>query len=187
MARVILPLMGVSATGKLGNAIVYMPIAHAKDGLVSVRRWLSPKQANSTSQGDIRLYVKAMGHGLKFLSTGGVLEGEIASVTPAPQLWNAYFLKTCFGGAMADVILNLSTYMSATTTTISWISVAADLGMHDQDITYAARSPITAGMILFCHARAAYDLQLSITQVDAQIMSLGEIISFAQAYAHTVV
>lgn len=182
MARVIMPLMGVSATGKLGNAIVYMPIAHAKDGLVSVRRWLSPKQANSEDQGDIRLYVKSVGHGMKFISTGGELQTEIAAVTPAPQLWNAYFLKTCFGGAMAQVIESLSVYASLAAGTVKWSSHADSVGMHDQDITYASISPITAGEILFVHARGGYDLQLSITPKDAQLLTHGEILSFVKAY-----
>lgn len=182
MARVIMPLMGVSATGKLGNAIVYMPIAHAKDGLVSVRRWLSPKQLNSEDQGDVRMYVKAVGHGTKFISTGGELETEVSAVTPAPQLWNAYFLKTCFGDAFAQAIESRSVYASIAANTLSWVSIADDLGMHEQDITYASMIPIGSGEILFIHARAAYDLQLSITPVDAQILSAGEIISFALAY-----
>ena len=37
MARVVLPLLGVEARGKIGNALVYMPIPHAKNGLTSVR------------------------------------------------------------------------------------------------------------------------------------------------------
>lgn len=181
MARVILPLMGVEATGALGKAIVYMPIPHATDGLTSVRRWLKPKQPNSWAQGDVRLYVKAVGHGMNFISTGGELQDELYNATPAPQIWNAYFLKTCFGAAFAAIKSSLTAWATPALTSV-WTSVAASIGILDKDIGYASIEPITAGEIMFVHARAAYDLSLSIAPVDAQTMTSPQIISFGVAY-----
>lgn len=181
MARVILPLMGVEATGKLGNALVYMPIPHATDGLTSVRRWLKPKQPNSALQGDVRIKVKAVGYGMKFISVGGELQDEIYDATPAPQIWNAYFLKTCFGLAMADIDDSLSVWLGAYNTN-TWISVAASCAILARSLDYAPISVITGGEIMFIHARAAFDLSLSICPEDAQTLDAPQIVSFALAY-----
>ena len=181
MARVVLPLMGVEASGALGKALVYMPIPHATDGLTSVRRWLKPKQPNTKLQGDVRLKVKAIGYGMHFISPGGELQDEIYDKTPAPQIWNAYFLKTCFGLQMADIDASLSVYGGAYNT-VTWISVAASLGILARSLDYAPTSVITGGEIMFVHARAAYDLSLSICPEDAQTLDQAQIKSFALAY-----
>jgi len=47
MARVTLPLLGVSATGKLGQAIVYMPIPHARDQCPQVAQAEEPGERSS--------------------------------------------------------------------------------------------------------------------------------------------
>ena len=185
MARVVLPLLGVEATGKLGNAMVYMPIPHAKDGLTSVRKWLKPKNPQSEDQGDVRLRTKAIGYGLSFIGVGKppacTLITQIKAVTPAGQIWNAYFLKQCFGDAFANIDASLTAWDTATNSA-DWTSVAASLGLVDKDIAYASIDPITAGEIVFVHARAAYDLGLAIAPADAQDMSTAQIEAFAAAY-----
>jgi len=181
MARVVLPLLGVEATGKLGNAIVYMPIGHAKDGLTSVRMWTKPSNPQSESQGDVRLKMKAVGHGVTKIVNDASLQVQIKAKTPAGQIWNAFFVGTALGSALADIDASLVAWDTAVNTT-DWQSAAASLGLIDQDITYASIAPITAGEVLFVHARAAYDLLISLAPYDAQLLSTADIISFADAY-----
>lgn len=181
MARVVMPLLGVEATGQIGKALVYMPIGHARDGLTSVRVWTKPSNPQSEAQGDARLKVKAVGYGVSFIVDAGELQTELAAATPAGNIWNAFFVKTALGSAFADIDASLTAWDTAANT-VDWESVAASLGVSDRDITYASIAPITAGEIIFVHARAAYDLSLSIAPADAQDMSAGEVKSFAEAY-----
>lgn len=189
MARVVLPLLGVEARGKIGNALVYMPIPHAKHGLTSVRVWTVPKNPESGDQGDVRLKMKAVGHGISALYRNPTtkptcfapLITAIKAVTPATQIWNAYFVKTVCGDAFATLNASRTAYASPALT-VTWESVAGSLGMLEQDVTYATIDPITPGEILFLHARAAYDLELAIATVDAQSMSTIQIEAFGDDY-----
>lgn len=189
MARVVLPLLGVEARGKIGNALVYMPIPHATHGLTSVRVWTVPKNPKTGAQGDVRLKMKAVGHGISAMyrlpitspTVFAPIITAIKAVTPATQIWNAFFVKTLCGDAFATLNASRTAYASPAFT-ITWESSASSLGILDQDVTYATIDPITAGEILFLHARAAYDLDLAIATVDAQSMSTIQIEAFADDY-----
>lgn len=181
MARVVLPLLGVSATGKLGQAIVYMPIPHARQGLTSVRKWLIPKNPQSEAQGDVRLKTKAVGYGMGFIVDAATLQTQIAAVTPAGNIWNAYFLGKCFGASFANIDAALVAWDTAANSS-EWTSVADSLGMLDQDITYASIDPITKGEVCFIHADAAKDLGLAIAPVAPEDMSTAQVWAFGNAY-----
>ena len=181
MARVTLPLLGVSATGKLGQAIVYMPIPHARDGLTSVRKWLKPKNPKSEAQGDVRLKTKAAGYGVSFIQTNSVVETQLKAATPAGKIWNAHFLGQCFGASMANIDASLTAWDTAANSA-KWTAVANSLGIIDCDITYASIDPITKGEILFLHAKAAYDLELAIAPAEAEDMTSDDVQSFGAAY-----
>jgi hypothetical protein len=181
MARVTLPLLGVEATGKLGQAIVYMPIPHARQGLTSVRKWLVPKNPKSESQGDVRLRTKAAGYGVSFIVDGATLQTQLEAVTPAGKIWNAYFLGQIFGKSFANIDAALTAWDTAANSA-KWTAVATSLGMLDCDIDYASIDPITKGEILFVHAAAAYDFSLAIAPAEPQDMTSADIQSFGQAY-----
>lgn len=190
MARVVLPLLGVEARGAIGKAIVYMPIGHATDGLTSVRVWTKPTNPQSETQGDVRLRTKAVGYGVGKMyrnpSTNPTLFcdliTQIKAETPAGQIWNAFFVKTVFGPAFVDIDASLTAWDTAANT-VHWQSVAASMGMVDQDVSYASIAPITAAEVLFVHARAAYDLGLALAPDDAQLLTNAEIETFCDGYA----
>ena len=181
MARVTLPLLGVEATGKLGQAIVYMPIPHARQGLTSVRKWLVPKNPKSEDQGDVRLRTKAMGYGLSFINKTKTLATQIKAATPAGKIWNAYFLGQAFGPDFQNIDAALVAWDTATNSA-KWTACAVSLGILDCDIDYASIAPITKGEILFCHAAAAYDLGLAIAPAEPQDMTSADVQSYAHAY-----
>jgi hypothetical protein len=181
MARVTLPLLGVEATGKLGQAIVYMPIPHARDGLTSVRKWLKPKNPKSEEQGDVRLYTKAAGYGVSFIVATKTLETQLKAVTPAGKIWNAYFLGQIFGPQFANIKAALVAWDTAANSA-KWTAVANSLGILDCDIDYASIAAITKGEILFCHAAAAYDLGLAIAHAEPQSMTSADVQSYGKAY-----
>lgn len=181
MARVTLPLLGVSATGKLGQAIVYMPIPHARQGLVSVRKWLVPKNPKSEEQGDVRLKTKAMGYGVRFIEANSTLQTQLKAATPAGKIWNAYFLGEVFGKSFANVDNALSVWDTATLSA-RWTAIATSLGILDADVDYASIAPITKGEILFCHAYGAYGLDLAIATVKPEDMTSAQILAYGKAY-----
>lgn len=179
MAKVVLPLLSVEARNKLGDAMVFFPLPHCDQNVV--RRWLKPTNPKSEAQGDVRLKVKAMGYGNSFIDPTKTLATQIKAVTPSGQTWAAYFIKTALGDNFANIDASLTAWDSATNTG-DWNSAAADLGMVDQDISYASIDPITAGEIMFVQARAAYDLGLAIAPADAQDMTADQIDAFKDAY-----
>ena len=180
MARVVMPLLSVEARGKVGNALVFMPIPHAANGLNSVRVWTIPKNPQTESQGDVRLRCKALGYALSFIEGGSVVQTQIAAVTPATNIWNAHFLKTAFGDAFAALDASRTAWGTAANS-VGWTSVADSLGVVAKDIDYASIAAFEAGEIVFCLARAAYDLELAIAPADAQSMTSDDIASFAAA------
>lgn len=178
MAKVVLPLLSMEARGKIGDSIVFFPLPHSDQCVV--RRWLKPTNPQSEDQGDVRLKVKAAGYGLSFITNTATLATQIKAVTPADQIWNAYFVKTILGDAMQAIDASLTAWDTAANSA-GWTSVANSLGILDCDITYASIDPITKGEVLFVQARAAYDLELAIAPNDAQSLSTDDIVSFANA------
>jgi len=181
MARVVLPLLSVEARGNVGNAIVFMPIGHARDGLNSVRMWTKPSNPQSEGQGDVRLKLKVAGYNNRFIEGGSTLQTQIAAVTPAGKIWNAYFAQEILGAAFANVDASRTAWATAANSA-GWESVATSLGLVAQDIAYASIEPFKAGEIVFCAARAAYRLNLAIAPADAQSMTSDDIASFGAAY-----
>ena len=96
MAKVVGPLMSLEARGKIGDALV----AFVWKGRNVMRAWTIPSNPRSVDQtisrqklasmGKNTLVIKPVGTGL---ASGSSMYQAIKDVTPATQIWNAYFVK----------------------------------------------------------------------------------------------
>jgi hypothetical protein len=179
MAKVVMPLLSGEARGKVGDALVFFPLPHCEYNVV--RRWLKSGNPQSASQGNARLRLQAAGYGNRFIVTTATLATQIKAKTPYGQTWAAYFLKTILGPNFANIDASLVAWDSAGNQA-HWNTYSAALGMEDQDIGYASIDAITAGEVLFCQARAAFDLGLGIAVQDAQDMTEQQISDFKDAF-----
>lgn len=178
MAKVSGPLLSMSASGKIGDSMVFFALGHCDQAVV--RQWLKPSNPKSEAQGDVRLKLIAAGKLIATIEDGSTLQTQIAAATPAGKIWNAYFVETVVGPAAATINASLIAWDTAANSA-DWTSNASSLGIADQDVTYASIAPITKGEILFLGGRAAYALGLAIAPAAAQSMSKAQVDAFGAA------
>ena len=190
MAKVVLPLLSAEARGKIADALVFFPLAHAKGGQ-PVRRWLKPANPQSAAQGTTRIKMAAMGSVIPkviHIKTGQKTDSSLATqwkaLCPANKIWNAFFVEKMGGAAFATIDQALTDYANhASADSTDFKLAAAGLAMEDTTLTYGVPPTITAGEKLFVAAHACYLNGITQTTVDAQFLTTGSITTFAAAFA----
>ena len=187
MAKVVLPLLSAEARGKIADALVFFPLAHAKGGQ-PVRRWLTPQNPQSEDQGDARIKTAACGNVTSLVVDEKDLRVQIKAMMPAKNIWNAYFVQRMLGSSFAVINQALSDYADSTeASTADFITSAAALAMEDSVISYSAIGTITAGEKLFVAAHAAYLMGLACAPADAKDMTVEQVVAFAKAFTDVTV
>lgn len=165
MAKVKTPLLSFEARNKLADSIVFFPWK----GRNVVRQWRKPTNPRSIGQMIIRQKLASMGKNLAIIETPktGLLDGSkmyqmLKDVTPATQIWNAYFVEKAMDYVKTDAnFAALSAALYGTAAVSQWTESAIGLGFEtltDADI-YATQIP--PELQLFMGAYAAYLLELS--------------------------
>ena len=191
MAKVVLPLLSAEARGKIADALVFFPLAHAKGGQ-PVRRWLKPANPQSAAQGTTRIKMAAMGSVIPkviHIKTGVAADSSLAkqwkALCPANKIWNAFFVEKMGGSAFATINQALSDWADhATASTGLFKAAAALLAMEDTTLTYGVPSTITAGEKLFVAAHACYLNGITEATVDAKTMDATQITAFQKAFTN---
>ena len=191
MAKVVLPLLSAEARGKIADALVFFPLAHAKGGQ-PVRRWLKPANPQSEAQGTTRIKMAAMGSIIPkviHIKTGVAADSSLASqwkaLCPANKIWNAFFVEKMGGSAFATINQALSDWADdATASTGLFKTAAAALALEDTTLTYGVPSTITAGEKLFVAAHACYLNGITEAAVDAKSMDDTAITAFQKAFTN---
>jgi len=191
MAKVVLPLLSAEARGKIADALVFFPLAHAKGGQ-PVRRWLKPANPQSEAQGTTRIKMAAMGSIIPkaiHIKTGVAADSSLVAewkvLTPANKIWNAYFVEKMGGSAFATINVALGLWTSDTGANTAYFkTAAAALALEDTTLTYGVPSTITAGEKLFVAAHACYLNGISTATVDAQDMTTASILAFQKAFTN---
>lgn len=182
MAKVVMPLLSAEARGKVADSLVFFPLPHAVGG-EPVRVWVIPGNPQTSDQGDVRLKLLACGTVTKKIVKGKTLQTQIAAVTPANKIWNAYFVEVMVGKNFATIDGQLTEWGNLSETNKGYFNTAAaGLGLETSDLAYAAIDPITGGMKLFIAAHAAYTLGLASAPADAKDMTQAQVNAFATAF-----
>ncbi len=91
MAKVTGPLMSMSASGKLGDAIVFF----GWKGTNVVRQWLKPSNPQSTDQGDTRIAMGGTGRAVGKITTDSAFHQQLIDLAliPGGQTKQSYMVK----------------------------------------------------------------------------------------------
>jgi len=189
MAKVYMPLLSAQASGKLAKSMVHF----YWKGLNVVRQWVIPTNPRDVDQKLVRQKLAAMGKNLKAivtpsaaLASGSKIYQLTVAVTPANQIWNAFFVKSALDDLKTEANFTaLSAGIAAAASLLTWQCQANALGF--VDLTGPAyATTISPEMQLAMGAYAAYKLQLSGTTTFYSIYPsawvTADIIDFATDY-----
>ena len=160
MAKVTMPLMSLTASGKLGDAVVFF----TWKGIAVVRQWIVPANPQSADQGDIRLVIGGTGKAAGKVEPDSAYHDKIKDLdlVPAQQTKQSYivqYIKDNFlTGKGATMTGNYATELACVTGHSAYTSFAAgadDLVLTDTDLAYATIAPFEKELGLYLLAKAA--------------------------------
>ena len=164
MAKVVAPLGGFEARGKIGNHAVHFPWK----GIDVVRRWLKPTNPQSAGQGDQRVMLGGVGRSCGEVrpNTGNTNVSAFAqqlidlNLIPNGQTKQSYLVKYIMDNYLTGTTA-YGTLLSEFTNHANYdaFEAAADtLGLLEFDLTYATIDPFDKGFGLYLIATAAIAL-----------------------------
>ena len=141
MAKVTGPLMSMSASGKVADAIVFS----TWKGVAYVRQWLKPANPQSTGQGDQRIVVGGTGRACGKVAVTSPYNVKLAAlaVIPAGQSKQSYlvqYILAHFLDTMTKYTAELAVITGHTAFT-SFSAGANTLGITEFDLAYATVTP----------------------------------------------
>lgn len=160
MAKVTGPLMSFSASGKIGNAIVFF----TWKGRDVVRQWLIPRNPEFPDQGDIRQIIGGLGRAVGKLTKIGAYAVKLvgSEAIPSDQTRQSYlvkFLKDAYiAGKGATMTGNYATILAELTglgVYTAWQAGAVAAAIGDFAIVYASIDPFEGALGLYLLAKAA--------------------------------
>lgn len=161
MAKVTGPLMSMSASGKLADAIVFF----TWKGRNIVRQWLKPANPQTTQQGDVRIMMGGTGRAVGRIVKDQDFHQQLIDLEliPAGQTKQSYmvdYLKTQYLSTTTLYIAELANITGHTAYT-SFQSGADDLGILEFDLDYATIAPYDKCLGIFLLAKAAIALSFT--------------------------
>lgn len=167
MAKVTMPLLSGSASGKLANAMVFF----SWKGIAVVRQWLKPANPQVPAQGDVRIMLGGTGRAVGEIApnTGSTVVGKFAQqlidlgLIPSGQTKQSYLVKYILqnyitGSTSYALQLSAITNHAAYT---AWQAAAVTLEITDFDLAYAAIAPYDKALGLYLIAKAAIAIGLT--------------------------
>jgi len=159
MAKVTGPLMSMSASGKLGNALVYFPWK----GISVVREWLKPANPQTGAQGDRRTMLGGLGRGGGAVNKLSQFAEYAREVTPTGQTWISRYVQYINNTYFADAT-DFATHDAeegAHGAHLDWVDESQDLGLaHFKMLYRAMATQFTQSHQLYCLAKYATDQYL---------------------------
>ncbi len=155
MAKVTGPLMSMSASGKIADAIVFF----GWKGTNVVRQWLKPSNPQSTAQGDTRIAMGGTGRAVGKMVKDASYHQQLITLglIPGGQTKQSYQVKYIIDNYLSTGTL-YAAELAATTghTTYTSIQVVADsLGILAFDLSYATYAPYDKALGVYLLAKAA--------------------------------
>lgn len=143
-----MPLLSGSASGKLGDALVFFPWK----GLNVVRKWLKPTNPELPDQGTARLILGGMGRACKPVADTSVFKSDALECAVAPQTWISALIKYVIANYMTTPTLYEAQYTAfeAHTQKAQFTTDAGLLGLTDFDVSYKGTAHLfSKGMQLY--------------------------------------
>jgi hypothetical protein len=158
MAKVTGPLFSMSASGKLGNAIVHF----GWKGINVVRQWVIPANKMSHDQGDQRIYVGGTGRACGTIMPAKKFAQQLIDLklVPSGQTKQSYLVSYILKHFLNSTV-NYAAELAAITghTAYAAFGTSADaLGIVEFDLDYAAVAPYNKALGLYLIAKTAIAL-----------------------------
>jgi len=158
MAKVTGPLMSMSASGKIADAIVFF----GWKGTNVVRQWLKPSNPQSSTQGDTRIAMGGTGKAVGKISTDSAYHQQLIDLAliPGGQTKQSYMVKYIINNLISTGTLYAAELAACTGhTAYSDINaVASSLGIVEFDLSYATYAPYDRALGVYLLAKAAIAL-----------------------------
>jgi len=163
MAKVTGPLMSMSASGKLADAIVYF----TWKGRNVVRQWLKPANPQASDQGDRRIIMGGTGRAVGQIIADEPFHAQLIDLEliPGGQTKQSYMVKYILDNYISNAT-NYSTELACVKahSASDHIQVVADaLSLLEFDLDYAAVDPYDERLGLYLMAKAAIALGFLLT------------------------
>lgn len=158
MAKVTGPLFSMSASGKLGDAMVHF----GWKGLNVVRQWVIPTNKMSGSQGDQRIYIGGTGRACGEVRPTSSFAQQLIdlNLVAAPQTKQSYLVSYIINHYLGSTASYAAELAACTAhTAYAHIGAAAtSLGLVEFDLDYASVAPYDKALGLYLLAKCAYDV-----------------------------
>ncbi len=161
MAKVTGPLMSMSASGKIADAIVFF----GWKGTNVVRQWLKPSNPQTSQQGDTRIAMGGTGRAVGKMVADSSYHQQLIDLTliPGGQTKQSYMVKYIIANFISTGTLYASE-LAATTGHSAYAgmqSVADSLGILEFDLDYATYAPYNKALGVYLLAKAAIALSFT--------------------------
>ena len=158
MAKVTGPLMSMSASGKLADAIVFS----IWKGQAYVRQWLVPANPQSAAQGNQRTMLAGLGRAVGKVTVSSVFDTKLAAlgVIPSGQSKQSYLVKYILDHYL-DTVTNYTSELAAATGHTAYTSFQAsadDLGITAFSLAYDSIGVFDKALGLYLIAKTAIAL-----------------------------
>jgi len=158
MAKVTGPLFSMSASGKLGDSMVFFPWK----GINVVRQWVIPVNKMSATQGDQRLFLGGTGRAVGEIKPEKSFAQQLIDLNliPAGQTKQSFMVKYILDHYLNSTT-NYASELSALTSHgayADWQSGADTLGLVEFDLDYASVDPYNKALGLYLIAKTAIAL-----------------------------
>jgi len=158
MAKVTGPLMSMSASGKLADAIVFS----IWKGQAYVRQWLVPANPKSAAQGNQRTMLAGLGRSVGKVTVDSVFDTKLANlgVIPSGQSKQSYLVKYILDHYL-DTVTNYTSELAACTGHTAYTSFGAgadSLGITEFSLAYDTIGAFDKALGLYLIAKTALAL-----------------------------
>jgi len=161
MAKVTGPLMSMSASGKIADAIVFF----GWKGTNVVRQWLKPSNPQSTSQGDTRIVMGGTGRAVGKMVASGAYHQQLIDLNliPGGQTKQSYMVKYIIDNFLSNGTLYTAELAALTghTAFADFETSADSLGILEFDLSYATYEPYQKALGLYLLGKAAIALSFT--------------------------
>jgi len=158
MAKVTGPLLSMSASGKIADAMVFF----GWKGRACVRSFVIPANPQSADQGDVRIMLGGTGRAVGKVGVGNDYAQQLVDLEliPAGQTKQSFLVQYIRDNYLADSTAYgaMITELEAHTAYTDWQAGADDAGITAFDLAYATIAPYQKALGLYLLAKSAIAL-----------------------------
>lgn len=183
MAKVLGPLMSLSASQTFAGAITY---ARSR-GTNVVRLKSNPSNPQTSGQMAGRAYFAAGGKISKASDPTGTEATYLKTITPTQLTWVNYLVRNMLGTGNANIIAVQSDYDNVANATVVgyFDDAAAQAGIQSVDLDGTSNTQVSGGLALMAAFQASYSLGSSSAPVAALAASETQVFTYTGALTGT--